>query len=248
MKSKTMNRSSVRILMTAILLCCLSTFAWAQPKVPREFQFAALGGANLSSYTFNPSSPQQNKSVGYVGGLGVRYIEEKYFGLQCELLLAKRGVKDRYDTHPEYSFERQWTYVELPMMAHVYFNMGKRSEVALDLGAKLGFNIQDKSTSNLDASFQDFADMTVHGYRHHDLPIKQKFDYGIQAGLGYEFKMNQQMSLQVQGRYYFGLGNLWPDSKADDFEQANNQSIQVTLTLWWHHVIRGKKKVKQSTH
>ena len=196
-----MSSSSCRILLAILMLGCLSFAAWAQPKVPREFQYAALGGVTMSSYTFNPTSPTQNKSVGPMVGVGFRYIEEKYFGLQCELLVAQRGVKDRYDTHPEYKFERKWTYVELPMMAHVYFNLGRRSEISLDLGAKIGYNVGDKTKSNLDDSFQNFADSTIHGYRHHDLAIAQKFDYGIQAGLGYEFKLNPQMSLQVQGRY-----------------------------------------------
>lgn len=242
MKSGMINRLSVKRLAAGLIVCCMTVFSWAQPKVPREFQFAALGGTNLSSYTFNPSSPQQNKALGYIGGLGVRYIEEKYFGLQCELLLAKRGVKDRYDTHPEFSFERQWTYVELPMMAHVYFNLGKRSEISLDLGAKIGYNVGDKTKSNLDDSFQNFADSTIHGYRHHDLAIAQKFDYGIQAGLGYEFKLNPQMSLQVQGRYYFGLEDIFPNTKADVFETSSNQSIQIVVALWWHHRIKVKSQ------
>ena len=73
---------------------CLMLMAWAQPKVPRELQFGALGGANLSSYTFNPSVTQ-DKSLGYTAGVGVRYVEEKFFALQGELLLTRRGMKDR---------------------------------------------------------------------------------------------------------------------------------------------------------
>lgn len=235
--------NSVKPIFSLLMLVCLCSVAWAQPKVPREFQFGAIGGTSMSSYTFNPSSPQQNKSLGAVGGGGIRYIEEKYFGLQCELLLAQRGVKDRYDEHPEYKFERQWTYVEVPMMAHVYFNIGQRNEVALDLGAKLCYNIGDKTKKQLDSTFDDFANNTVHHYDHHTLPVTNKFDYGIQAGLGYEFKINRQVSLQLQGRYYFGLGDIFANTKADTFETSSNQSIHIVASLWWHHRIkvRGKK-------
>ena len=73
------------------------------------------------------------------------------------------------------------------------------------------------------------------------MPVSRKFDYGIQAGLGYEFKFGRKVSLQLQGRYYYGLANIWPDSKADEFEQSSNQSIQIVAALWWHHFIRGKK-------
>ena len=212
--------------------------AWAQPKVPREFQFALLGGSNLSSYTFIPSV-SQDKSVGYVAGVGVRYIEEKFFGLQGELLLTRRGVKDRYDSAPEYNFERTLTYLEMPLMAHVYFNLGKRNEVALDLGPKLGYYLHDKSKGNLDEKFD--RTKAEHGYAHHDMEVTQKLDYGIQAGFGYEFKFSRQLSMQVQGRYYFGLGDMFPSTKADTFETSANQSVQIVMALWFHHRIKIKK-------
>lgn len=225
---------------------CLMFAAWAQPKVPRELQFGAIGGANLSSYTLSPSVTQK-QSTGYVAGIGVRYIEEKFFGLQGELLVARRGMRDRYDSYPQYNFERQLTYVELPLMAHVYFNIGQRNEVAFDIGPKLGYFVADASSGNLDSGFEtNVASAATHGYQHHTLDVDQKFDYGIQAGLGYEFRFNRQLSLQVQGRYYFGLGDIFPSTKADTFETSSNQSIQIVMALWFHHRIRIKTKhIKQ---
>lgn len=224
----------------ALILGGLACLAFAQPKVPREFQFGTIGGANMSSYTLNPSVTQ-DKSLGYTAGLGVRYIEEKYFGLQCELLLTRRGMKDRYDLYPQYSFERQLTYIELPVMAHVYFDIKKRSEVALDLGLKLGYYLADNSTSNLDGGFDVIAQSATHGYAHHSIPVDQKLDYGIQAGLGYEFKLNRRLSLQLQGRYYFGLGDIFPNTKADTYETSSNQSIQIVMALWFHHRVKIRK-------
>ncbi len=221
---------------------CLILAAWAQPKVPRELQFGAIGGANLSSYTFNPSVTQ-DKSLGYTAGVGVRYVEEKFFALQGELLLTRRGMKDRYDSYPQYHFERQLTYVEMPLMAHVYFNIGQRNEVSFDVGPKLGYFLSDATSGNLDSEFEtNVASAATHGYLHHTLAVDQKFDYGIQAGLGYEFHFNRQLSLQVQGRYYFGLGDIFPSTKADTFETSSNQSVQIVMALWFHHRIRIKAK------
>ena len=222
--------------MCGLLLWSLAATAVAQPKVPRELDFSLMGGANMSSYSLSPSVTQ-DKSLGYTAGVGVRYLEEKYFGLQCELLLTRRGIKDRYDSYPQYSFERQLTYVELPAMAHVYFSIKRRSEVALDLGLKLGYCVADASSGNLDSDFDAIAAATTHGYAHHTIDVDQKFDYGIQAGLGYEFKLNRKLSLQVQGRYYFGLGDIFPNTKADIYETSSNQSIQIVMALWFHHFL-----------
>jgi hypothetical protein len=154
----------------------------------------------------------------------------------------QRGFKDYYEQFPELQFSRTLTYIEVPVMSHVYFKMGRHNEIALDAGPKIGWFLTDTSSSNLPSDFgEEGSEYYVSITAHHTLPVSRKFDYGIQAGLGYEFKFGQKVSLQLQGRYYYGLANLWPDSKADDFEQSSNQSIQIVASLWWHHIIRGKK-------
>ncbi|MDE7135318.1 MAG: PorT family protein, partial [Muribaculaceae bacterium] len=59
-------------------------------------------------------------------------------------------------------------------------------------------------------------------------PVKNKFDYGITAGLGGEFLISRNHSVFVEARYYFGLGNIFPASKKDTFSASRNSSISVT--------------------
>ncbi len=214
--------------------------ALAQPKVPREVHFAALGGVALSEYTFDPSVTQ-SMAQGYTCGVAVRYIEEKYFGLEAEVLLTRRGIKDRFDNYPQYSFQRNLTYLEVPLMAHIWFSAGRKSEIALDLGPKVAYFLWEDSSSKLDASFAQLAQTTNHGYAHHTMPVDTKVDYGIQAGLGYEFKCSPSVSIQLQGRYYFGLGNMFPDAKSDVFETSSNHTVQLVMALWFRHRIRTAK-------
>lgn len=219
----------------------------AQTRIPREIHLGAVGGAVLSEYTFHPSVTQK-MTRGYTAGVAVRYIEETLFGLQAEFHLTQRGYSDYYEGEPDLQFTRKLTYLELPIMAHVYFKVGQKHEVTFDAGPKLGYYLWDTTESTLPDNFGQLGDVNHFGYvyKHHILPIEKKFDYGIQAGLGYEFKFNKQMSAQISGRYYYGLGNMWPDSKADDFEVSSNQSIQVVFSLWWKHTIRGKKVVRDA--
>ena len=218
-----------------------SISAFAQTRIPREVHLGVVGGATLSNYTFAPSVTQR-MTQGYTGGVAVRYIEETYFGLQAELHLTQRGFSDYYEDHSDWSFTRKLTYIEMPIMAHVYFKCGKRHEVAFDAGPKLGLFLSDQVESTMPDDFgKEGSETENYTSAHHYLAVSKKFDYGIQAGLGYEFKFNNKMSLQIQGRYYYGLGNIWPDTKADEFEQSSNSSIHIVMALWWHHVIRGKK-------
>lgn len=214
--------------------------ALAQTRIPREVHLGVIGGANVSKYEFAPRVSQK-WTTSYTGGVAVRYIEETLFGLQAELLLTERAYADFYEPYPDLHFVRNLKYIELPVMAHVYFKMGSHNEIAFDAGPKFGFFLSDNIDSNLPEGFGETGDYILRVNKHHELPISRKFDYGIQAGLGYEFKFNDKMSLMLQGRYYYGLANLWPDTKADHFEQSSNQSVQIVMSLWWHHVIRGKK-------
>jgi len=231
--------------MKRILLLLLSATAVfvlsAQPKVQRTWDFGVIGGANLSKYNFYPTATQ-DQATGYLAGVAARYIEEKYFGLEAELLISKRGMKDRFDEdHQQYSFQRNLTYIEMPVNAHIYFNLGKKNEISIDLGPKIGYFLGDSYTAQLDDTFADYADLTRHKYAHHDMEVSKKVDYGIQAGMGYEFRFSQNASFQLLGRYYFGLGNIFPDSKGNYFEESSNRSIQVAGILWFRRPIRIKR-------
>lgn len=233
-----MSRQSIGLLL-ALLLGVLE--ATAQTRIPREVHLGVIGGVNSSEYTFAPRISQLSVNS-YTAGVAVRYIEETLFGLQAELLLTQRGYSDDFKDVTDLRYTRYLTYLELPVMAHVYFKVGSRNEISFDAGPKLGYYLWDKEDTLLPEGFGQTGEYANYKTKHHGKPVDDghQLDYGIQAGLGYEFKFSPKMSLMLQGRYYYGLGNLWNDTKADDFEQSSVQSIQVVMSLWWHHTIRGK--------
>lgn len=234
------------LVLFGLLLCCSGLSA--QTRIAREVHIGAIGGACMSNYAYNPTV-SQNLAPGYTFGIAARYIEEKLFGLQTEFLLTRRGEKDRFDDNPELKFQRNFTYLEVPVLAHIYFELGEKSEIALDLGPKFGYFLSDNSVAELDSeTWHKVQNSTFHKYQHHDLPVEKKFDYGIQAGLGYEFKLTKEMSMQLQGRYYFGLGNMFPDSKGDAYETSNNHHIQIVASFWFRSQIakfKLNRKIKQ---
>lgn len=58
---------------------------------------------------------------------------------------------------------------------------------------------------------------------------KNKFDYGICASVGGEFYVQPRHSVLVEARFYYGLGNIYPASKADTFSASRNMSLELTL-------------------
>ena len=61
------------------------------------------------------------------------------------------------------------------------------------------------------------------------MPIQNKFDYGITAGLGVELTSKVGHFL-VEGRYYYGLSDIYKNSKKDVFSRSNNGVIYAKLT------------------
>ena len=61
------------------------------------------------------------------------------------------------------------------------------------------------------------------------MPIENKFDYGITAGLGCEFhtKLGHFM---IDGRYYFALSDIYGNSKRDVFARSAHGTILAKFT------------------
>ena len=61
------------------------------------------------------------------------------------------------------------------------------------------------------------------------MDISSRFDYGITAGVGCEYYLSPRRSITLEARYYFGLGNIFPSSKADTFSASRSTSIEISV-------------------
>jgi hypothetical protein len=59
------------------------------------------------------------------------------------------------------------------------------------------------------------------------MSVENKVDYGIAGGLGLEFSHRRLGHFLVEGRYYFGLGNIYGNSKRDFFGKSNYANILI---------------------
>ena len=100
------------------------------------------------------------------------------------------------------------------------------------LGPQVGYLINDKADSNFDYKDRNTADRlgAQKDAAQDTLDIKHKFDYGIAAGAGMEFSHPKVGHFILEGRYYYGLGDIYGNSKRDYFGRSNNNSIIVKLT------------------
>lgn len=217
-----------------ILLAMLATLA-ASAQVHYEGTIAVGGkaGASLSRVNFNPTV-EQTMLPGMTAGVMFRYIEENHFGLVAELNLTQRGWKEVFD-ESDYNYSHSFTYLELPVMTHIFFG-NRRVKGFFNLGPELNVMLGDGIKSNF--TYQDAAamDYFIQDPRHIEqltMDINNRLDYGICAGAGMEVNLNPKHSLLLEGRFYYGLTDVFPNHKTDVFAGSNSMSITVTLGYFY---------------
>lgn len=217
----------IKSLFITLCLAPLFSAVYAQKPFPKEHSIGFTGGIDMSKMSFSPVVPQDFK-IGTTMGITWRYIEEKYFGIQAELLYTQRGWKDKLEDYPGLYYDRTLNYVELPVLSHIFFG-NNRIRGFVNLGPKVAYYLGGKTNTNI--SNQISADM--YEITHFNEDVSHRFDYGIIGGAGVELRFGKH-SFLVEGRYYFGLGDIFPNEKKDVFESSNNQSIFVTATYLFH--------------
>lgn len=202
------------------------------------------GGLNMSSVSFTPKVSQA-KLNGITGGLSVRYVCEKYFSTVCslygEINYSQMGWKeDIVDVNdmpvintatglPE-EYCRTVNYIQVPLMAHLAWGREQKGlAFFVNLGPQFGIYMSESTKTNFDFSDRNAADRVNPVCAQDTMAVENKFDYGIAAGAGIEFSHPKVGHFLLEGRYYYGLGNIYGDSKRDYFGSSNFGTITVKL-------------------
>lgn len=211
------------------LLALTASAAGAQRYYSPDFSLGVRAGATLSEMGWSPSV-RQKFTPGMTVGLAARYTEERYFGLIAELNLTQRGWAENYETAPQFSYKRQFTYLQLPVMTHIFFG-SEKFRGFVNLGPSIGYMLSDKISANF-----DYANVSsVPGYpgnRHTEqlgMKVAHRFDYGIAGGVGAELRLRRKHSIMLEGRFYYGLANAFPASRGETFGASRSMSIEATL-------------------
>lgn len=207
--------------------------AMAQAHYDPNIAIGAKAGATLSRTNFQPSVPQ-NMVPGFTAGVTFRYMEETHFGIIAELNVEQRGWKEKFKDMP-YRFSRRFTYLQLPVLSHIYFGRNKVRGF-FNAGPAIGVMIGESTSSNFDHHNAASIPEITANYRPTDqytLPVKYKFDYGIAAGLGMEFVAGKKHSFLLEGRFYYGLNDVFAHRKKDTFAGSGGMSVIMTLGYFY---------------
>jgi hypothetical protein len=229
---KLMRNKAVKVLMAMIVMwLCGNVAAMAQRHYLPHVHVGAHAGMSLSRVSFYPKAQEMNLP-GATFGLSFRYAEERHVGILAELNLEQRGWKEDFEEqNAQFQYYHRTTYIELPIMTHIFFG-SRVVKGFFNLGPELGYMISDGISSNFNyvspLTISDFPG-TYRQTEQMSMDITNRFDYGITAGAGIEFIIMGKHCVLLEGRYYYGLGNIFPSAKSDYFSSSRGSSLQVTL-------------------
>lgn len=188
------------------------------------------GGMNFNSMFFSPNI-KQGTHQGFHAGVSARYICEKYFamicGVQMEVNFTQRGWKEKIEDGTGNTYQRTLNYVEIPFLAHLAFGPERGVRFFINAGPQINFFLSDKEEKGGGPWNPTFRPGGV-THQYGKAP-DNTFDYGITGGLGLEVRTGAGNFL-VEGRYYYGLSDIYGNSKRDYFSRSGNSTIGARVT------------------
>lgn len=158
------------------------------------------------------------------------------------------------------NYARKINYIQVPLLARLGWGRERNGfQFFIQLGPQLGFYLNDKVDSNFDVRDPAFnpgsatkanpdylyAQKRASSVVAQDtMAVENTIDYGIAAGGGLEFSNRHLGHFIVEGRYYYGLGNLFGNTKRDYFGRSNFGSIMVKFTYLFDIIKTKNSKIK----
>ena len=210
-----------------------------------DFSVGVNGGYVLSSVGFTPRV-SQDMHGGVTGGISARYVCEKYYTMICSVLAEvnyaslgwKEKILDISDQPvintvtglPE-EYSRSIGYVQVPIFAHLAWGREKKgANFFIQAGPQFGVYLSESSSANFAMESINMADRSNPTIEQYSMSVEKKFDYGIAAGMGVEYSIPALGHFLLEGRYYYGLGNIYGNSKRDFFGKSNFGGIYIKAT------------------
>ncbi len=196
-----------------------------------DFAIGGNAGMLMTRIDITPTIKQTLKNAPTFG-FSARYICEKYFtaicGVAMEVNYANIGWKEQIEDGSGNTYKRSLTYIQVPILMQMGWGREQRgAKFLIEAGPQLGYNIGSSETYG--GGVWDTSKRPNNVVQQYGLGVYNKLDYGIAAGLGLEVSTPVGHFI-LGGRYYFGLGDVFDNSKKGDFSRSAHQTISAKLT------------------
>ena len=229
------------------LVGCITVFlAAAQVGEHRnDLSIGFTGGYTMNKMDFVPKIKQSQKGS-VMFGFSSRYVCEKYFTTICAVALEVQynnlGWKEVIEDGSNNTYKRDWHFIEMPILMQLGWGRERRGfKFLFEAGPQVGLYLSGKEHRG--GAPWDVSQRPNGVVYQYGKDPDNKFDYGIAAGLGLEFS-SPIGHILLQGRYYYGLGNIYGNSKRDHFGRSNFGNIVIKFSYLFDIIRTKNSKIK----
>ena len=240
------NKGKMRKLLFASALLCSMSHLHAQVGEKRyDFSVGGSLGYTFNRMDFQPTVKQTMKND-MAFGFATRYVCEKYFtaicAVQAEVNYWNLGWKELIDDGSGNTYMRNLSYVQVPLLMQMGWGRERRgAKFIFEAGPQLGYYLggsDERGGGVWDVSHR--PNKVTHQYDHEP---DNNFDYGIAVGAGLELS-TALGHIQLTGRYYYGLADIYDNSKKGFFGRSANQTIYAKITYLFDIVKTNNPSIK----
>ena len=232
------------LLLLAVLLCAPLRAQVGEHR--NDLTIGLNGGYLLNRTSFNPTIKKVFKG-GETFGVTVRYTCEKYFAaicaIQAEINYANMGWKE--DIDPELSsdtYYRDMRYIQMPIFARLSWGRERKGFLfGFLIGPQLGYCFSET---------EHYSDPWAGTPRPNNVTqqygktVERRFEYGISGGLSFEIGTKHAGRFMLEGYYFYGLSDIFNNSKKDPFGRSANGAI-IVKAAYLYDIIRTKDIVEK---
>ena len=208
------------------LLFTISLITFKTTAQDSKAKFGIQAGLNYSSLRGYDSYSDKNPGFAYVFGLSFQHEIQENLSLRADLNYERKAqnFKGKIDvlnpdlpTEPidgnyRYKVTAYLNYIVLPIM--LKYNFSSDKSFYINGGPYLGYLLKSgqKSESNIPGTIDSDDE---------DTKYKKSIDFGFSAGIGKEFKLNENNQIYIEIRENLGLTNI------SDTEIIHNGTIKT---------------------
>ncbi|MBP5477939.1 MAG: PorT family protein [Bacteroidaceae bacterium] len=235
---------SIKVLLLALAL--IPDALMAQVGEHRnDFAIGGSIGYTLNSVNFVPTIKQKQKGD-MMFGFAARYTCEKYFtaicGVQAEVNFWNLGWEENIEDGTNNTYRRSLNYVQVPILMQMGWGRERRGmKFIFEAGPQLGYYLGGSSEKG--GGVWDTSHRPNNVTFQYDNEPYNKLDYGIAAGIGAELSTAVGHFI-VSGRYYYGLADIFDNSKKGVFGRSANATICAKLTYLFDIVKTKDDKIR----
>ncbi len=229
--------------------------------------------SNIAFVPTVPQDMLAGKTFGFTARYTCEKYFSSICAIVGELNYAEIGWKERIwnlndepvvmhnDETQTLNYSRRITYLQIPLLARLGWGRERNGmQFFFQVGPQFGAYLGETTESNFDVhdpafnpgndpkyfspDYQYASKRASHVVAQDTMAVENKFDYGITAGIGLEWSNRHLGHFLIEGRYYYGLGNIYGATKRDYFARSNFGNIVIKFTYLFDIIRTKNSKIK----